>query len=65
MLYDKGFINLDEKIIGYFKDELLVNYDFLISEIIIRYIFIMMSGIVKENNFEMLKIGDYRIYFLS
>lgn len=65
MLYDKGLINLDEKIIGYFKDELPVNYDPLISEITIRHILTMTSGIVKENNFEMLKTGDYRTYFLS
>ena len=47
MLYDKGLINFDEKIIGYFKDELPKDYDPLIEDITIRHILTMTSGIIK------------------
>src|SRR5690554_3031494 len=65
MLYDKGLIDFDKPIIEYFKDELPSVYDPKIKDITIRHLLTMTTGIIKENNKEMLKTDDYRTYFLS
>jgi|GEM_PF-3445353 len=65
MLYDEGFITLDEPIIDYFKEELPPTFDPKIKDITIRHLLTMTSGITHENNIEMLKFDDYRTYFLS
>src|SRR5690606_27382279 len=65
MLYDAGLVTLDAPIIDYFKDELPSSFDPKIKDITIRHLLTMTSGIIHENNIEMLKFDDYRTYFLS
>lgn len=65
MLFDQGLIDLNEPIIKYFKNELPTTYDPLIKEITIKHLLTMTTGVVKENNLEMLKTNDFRTYFLS
>jgi hypothetical protein len=64
MIYDQGLIDLDGQITKYFKDEMPKDMDPLMHDITVRHLLTMTSGVVHENNKEMFKTNDFRMYFL-
>lgn len=65
MLYDQGLIDLDGSITKYFKDEMPEDMDPLMHDVTVKHLLTMTSGVIHENNIEMLKTKDFRTYFLS
>lgn len=65
MIYDQGLIDLNSKITKYFQDEMPKDLDPLMHDVTLRHLLTMTSGVIHENNKEMLKTKDFRTYFLS